>query len=369
MPQIAPFRNPANPGAIMLGGRQIPIRVWLFWAGLTFWIGNMVLRTGTSGLAALWASLFFLTEILVITSATRTITLDRVASFYCMGGAMMAVMWLVAYAFTRYEPNVDAVSRQFFVPTMEELLKLAPVAFILWRQRKARLWTTGASDVLLMAAASGAGFGLVEEAYIRHALGTPHALDWLPITRINGVTLTAGHGIWTSLAGATLGLALLWRPRRPIAYLLGGGGVLWSIFDHSHHNYGVNRTGFSVDFFNFITGHGWYSLYFFLLGAIAVVGSDLYAVRGMLSLRPQLKLRGLKPPKIRREGNDLKGLWAFLLDRRALAYVLFRCQRSSGLIREEFARLAAVLEGHLLSRPSSSVSPQNPSAAAADLSE
>jgi hypothetical protein len=76
-----------------------------------------------------------------------------------------------------------------------------------------------------------------------------------------------------------LGLALLWGPRRPIAYLLGGGGILWSIFDHIHHNYGVDRTGFSVDLFNFVTGHGWLSLYFFLLGAIAVVGSDLYAVR------------------------------------------------------------------------------------------
>jgi RsiW-degrading membrane proteinase PrsW (M82 family) len=127
---------------------------------------------------------------------------------------------------TAFVPSPDAVSRQFVVPILEESLKLAPVVFILWRHRASRLWTMGASDIMLMGAASGAGFGLVEEAYFHHHLGPTLALDWFPLTRINGATLTVGHGSWTALAAATLGLALLWHPRRPILQLLAAGGIL-----------------------------------------------------------------------------------------------------------------------------------------------
>jgi RsiW-degrading membrane proteinase PrsW (M82 family) len=334
---------------------------------VTFWIGNMILHTGSSGTAELRASLYFVVEMVVITSATRTISLDMVAKFYCLGGTMMGAMFLISGVFTAFVPSPDAVSRQFVVPILEESLKLAPVVFILWRRRVAHLWTLGASDIMLMGASSGAGFGLVEEAYFHHALGPTRALDWFPLTRINGVTLTVGHGSWTSLAAATLGLALLWRPRRPIFQILAAGGLFWSITDHSHHNYGVDRTGFSVDLFNFVTGHGWIALYLFVFGVIVVVGSDLYAVRGMLSLRPQLRLRGRKPPQIRALRNSLKGIWEFLVDRRALAYVLFRCERSSGPTREKLARLATVLERRLLKRPPGPLLPHNPTAAAADL--
>jgi len=366
MPQVTTTFRPTSSGTLTIAGHRISFRVCLFWAGVSFWIADMFFSTGSAGVAALWASLTFLAEIVLITSATRTINLARVAKLYCLGGAMASVMWVIASVFSIFEPSVDAVSRQFFVPFMEESLKLAPVLFILWRCCDSRRWSVGASDVLLMAAASGAGFGLVEEAFIRIHLGTPHALDWLPITRVNGATLTVGHGIWTGLCGLTLGLALLWRPRRPLNYLLAGSGILWSILDHSHHNYGVDRRGLSVDLFNFITGHGWISLYFFLLGAIVVIGSDLYAVRGMLTSRPQLKLQGGKPPGIHGQGDGLKELWNFLVDRRALAYLVFRCQRSSSPTKEEMARAAAVLERRLLKRATTPVLTHNSSIVAAD---
>jgi len=355
MPEIVTPNRPTGHGTIRIAGRRIPIRMCLFWGGVTFWIGNMIVHTGASGIAELRASLFFVAELVVITSATRTVDLDRVASVYCLGGAMMGVMYLISAVFTAFVPSPDAVSRQFVVPILEESLKLAPVIFILWRGRRSRAWSMGASDIMLLAAASGAGFGLVEEAYFHFHLGPTRALDWFPLTRINGATLTVGHSSFTSLAGATLGLALLWRPRKPWNYVLAGSGILWSILDHSHHNYGINRSGFSVDLFNFVTGHGWISLYFFVLGTIAVVGTDLFAVRGMLSTRPQLKLQAGKPPGTRGQGNSLKALWVYLVERRALAYVLFRCQRSSGITREKLSLLAKVLERRLLKRPSSPV--------------
>jgi hypothetical protein len=198
-----------------------------------------------------------------------------------------------------------------------------------------------------MGAASGGGFGLVEEAYFHLHYGPTRALDWLQLTRINGPTLTLGHSTWSALAGATLGLALLWRPRKPLNYFLAGSGLLWSIIDHSHHNYGIDRTGFSVDLFNFLTGHGWLSLYFFVLAAVS---TDFYAVRGLLASRQQLRLQGGKPPEAFGQGNGFRGLWAFFVQRRALAYVLFRCQRASGPFKEILARHATLLEHRLLPR-------------------
>jgi RsiW-degrading membrane proteinase PrsW (M82 family) len=319
----------------------------------------MILHTGSFGIAELWASLSFVTELVVITSATRTVTLDRVASLYCSGGAMMGLMWLIGTAFTFFIPDPNAVSRQFFIPLMEESLKLAPVVFFLWRQRGSGRWTTGASDVMLMGAASGGGFGLVEEAYFHLHYGPTRAVDWFQLTRINGPTLTLGHSTWSALAGATLGLALLWRPRKPLNYLLAGSGLLWSVIDHSHHNYGIDRTGFSVNLFNFVTGHGWLSLYFFVPAAIAAVGGDFYAVRAMLASRPQLRLNIEKL----HAGSGFKGLWEFLVERRGLAYVLLRGRRTSGPGKEKLMGLAAVLERRIVKRTPGPVLAQKPAAA------
>jgi hypothetical protein len=239
-------------------------------------------------------------------------------------------MWLISAVFTSFVPSPDAVSRQFFVPFMEESLKLAPVAFMLWRGRRSRTWSIAASDIMLLGAASGAGFGLVEEAFFHHRYGPTRAVALFPLTRINGATLTVGHGTWTALAGATLGLALLWRPRRPLRYLLAGSGLLWSIIDHSHHNYGIDRSGISVDLFNFVTGHGWLSLDFFVIALIAVLAADLNVIHRVLPPLPELKtpLANLLSP-----GKGVLSTWEFLLTKRALAFVTFRYKQAPPPVR------------------------------------
>jgi hypothetical protein len=328
--------------SMSVGGVRIPIRVWLFWGGVTFWLGNMVLHTGWFGIAELWASLSFVAELVVITSATRTITLDRVAVFYCWGGTVMGVMWLISAVFTSFIPEPDAVSRQFFVPFMEESLKLAPVAFMLWRGRRSRSWTMGASDIMLLAAATGGGFGLVEEAFYHYHLGPTRALDWFPLSRINGATLTVGHASFTGLAGATLGLALLWRPRKPINYLLAGSGLFWSMADHSHHNYGVDRSGVSVDLFNFVTGHGWLSLYFFVIALILVLASDLNVILRTLPPLPELKipLAGLLSSR-----KAALSVWNFILNKRSLAFASFHYKNEPPSVRS--GQLGPILYGLL----------------------
>ena len=268
----------------------------------------------------------------------------------------MSVVWLVDHVFTIFQPDGNAISRKLFTPFLEESMKFAPVAAYLWRQRRERVWSMGASDVLLLAATSGAGFGLVEDAFIQHHFGVWHPVSWMPTTAILGTGLTIGHQSWTTLAGVTLGLALLWRPRAPLGYFLGASGFLWSMLDHFRNNFSVGRSGFIANFLNFITGHGWVSLYLLLFGVIAVVGSDLYAVRRMLGSRPHLKLQGAKPPEAYGSGQGLKSLWSFLVNRRSLAYVLFRCQHASGPTKDKLGFLVTVCERRLLKHPTKSVS-------------
>jgi len=117
MPEITTACCASSTATIPIAGHRIPFRVCLFWAGVTFWLGNMIVHTGSYGIAELWASLSFVTELVVITTATRTVTLDRVASLYCWGGAVMGVMWLIGSAFTFFVPDPNAVSRQFSSPS------------------------------------------------------------------------------------------------------------------------------------------------------------------------------------------------------------------------------------------------------------
>jgi RsiW-degrading membrane proteinase PrsW (M82 family) len=337
MTQTASAIRARRPRTVTLGGHQVTVRALVFCAGVTFWLGNMIVHTGSFGIAELRASLSFVIELVVITSATRTVSLNRVAALYCCGGTMMGVVWLISTVFTSFIPSPDAVSRQFFVPFIEESLKLAPVVYLLWRGRRSRSWTMGASDIMVLAAASGGGFGLVEEAYFHLHYGPTRALDWLQLTRINGPTLTFGHSTWSALAGATLGLALLWRPRKPLNYLLAWSGLLWSILDHSHHNYAIDRTGVSVDLLNIVAGYGWISLYLFVPAVIAVLASDLYVVRGTLPASPELKI-----PRIRGL-EDVKRVWRFLLARRGLAYLMFKSRRVPGRHRAEL-----ILQGNAI---------------------
>lgn len=364
MADSAAVVRPNRPASITIAGRQIPFRVCLFWAGVAFWIGNMWVQTGSAAMVALWASFAFLVEMVVLTSATRTIRLSQVAKFCCLGGAMMSVVWLMDYGFTMFQPNFG-ISREFFTPFVEETMKIAPVAVYVWLQRQTRARSLGASDVFLMAAASGAGFGLVEDAYVQHRFGAWHPATLMPTTAVMGASMTAGHQIWAALAGASLGLALLWRPRKPFAFVLGLSGIVCSMIDHFRNNFGVGRSGAVVTLLNWVGGRGWFVIYLFVIGVIAVLGSDLYAGHEMLTSHPQLKLRGGKPPEGFGQGDGIKGLWAFLMARRSLAYVLFRWQRASGPTKENLAGLAAAMERRLNKPGVSGIAPRKPSAAAA----
>jgi len=127
-----------------------------------------------------------------------------------------------------------------------------------------------------------------------------------------------------------LGLAMLWRPRKPLNYLLAGSGVFWSIIDHSHHNYGVDRSGISVDLFNVVTGHGWLSLYFIVIALICVLASDLNVIHRVL---PPLPVFKTPLAAFLSSGKSSRSIWNSLLTKRALAFAAFHYKKEPPQVR------------------------------------
>jgi RsiW-degrading membrane proteinase PrsW (M82 family) len=303
-------------GQVGIGKRSYPARLLVVVAGATLWLGSMLVETGTGGIVAIWTNLLFLVPLVAIGSATRTVTLRQLLSVVFLGGFMMSV---ALFVINTIAPATAA--RAFIVPIIEESSKITPVLLLLWLWRKSRIWSLAATDVLLMAAASGAGFGLVEDAYIRHRFGWPAQLDWLPVTELTGGRIIAGHAIWTALAGVTIGLAILLRSPRRIALVVGVSGFVLSLLDHIANNYGV-RTGDSLaTFMNGIGAHGYLVLYLFLTGVLVVVAADLYVVHLM---RPRLPARHSPAGS-----QDLRGKWFVPVRERALAHVAFQNRHSS----------------------------------------
>src|ERR1700730_1017962 len=152
-------------GTISWHGHHFSGRQLVAWAGAAFWLLVMIVSYGTGGIVALWTALVFMVALIVLTSATRTVSIRQVTSLFLLGGFTMGLVYVVA----QFIPHTPL--RAFMVPPMEETFKIAPVLFVLWRGRNSTTWTLGVTDVMLLAAASGVGFGMVADAYIRHTRG------------------------------------------------------------------------------------------------------------------------------------------------------------------------------------------------------
>jgi RsiW-degrading membrane proteinase PrsW (M82 family) len=278
----------------------------------------MILETGAGGVTALWTNAYFLALVVVAGTLTRTVSVYAVVWAVLAGGFLMTVMLVLARVFLVLEPDRDALLRDFVIPAFEDLMKVAPVLLVLWLGRRRDSWSLGATDVLLIATASGIGFGVVEDAFIRANSGWPEEIPFLPVVEIIGGRTIAGHGIWAGLAGATLGLGLLLRGWRPLALVLAVAGFAWSALDHITNNLGILKE------------IGGLTVPLFLIAAAGCIAVDLYVRARTLPPLPELQA----PPL----GGDLDALaraWEFRLLKRALAFAVFRYRTSTGSARVE----------------------------------
>jgi RsiW-degrading membrane proteinase PrsW (M82 family) len=316
----------------------------IFVAGITLWLGSMLVQTGLGGIVALWTAALVLGGLLVVTLPARTVTIGQVVEPLCLGGAMLGVAILIGAIFDAMFGAGASRARDIGIPLIEEVLKILPLLWLLWRDRDDRTQTLGVTDVLLIATACGLGFGLVEDAFMRHRTGGRWAtLWWLPTTIVTssrrGTQLIAGHDPWTALAGLTIGFALLLRRPRLQMILIAASGLLWAVIDHVGNNYGIHYRDGLATTLRFVTGDGWVTAYLLLFGIFAAVVYDFYLVN---LVQPRLPEGKLPRPTLSLDG--LRTFWAFERVRRQFAYAVARYQRETGMARARLAVLAANLD-------------------------
>jgi RsiW-degrading membrane proteinase PrsW (M82 family) len=275
--------------------RELPIeprwRKPLLIIGLFFWIGVTVFSTSIP--SAAWAfatNALFAAAIALLCVSTRTVSLRTLARMFMFGGFMLAVTIVVSEIAFAALPALRTTWRQTFHPAMEEIMKLLPLLILLWRARRLRLWTLGASDLLCIGCALGAGFGFIEDAHIGiHAsFRSEHALAWLPVARIGGYDqIIAGHAIWTGITSGAIGIALMLRSRKPV--VIGCAiAALWPAFDHSMGNI-VSAAGRNGGTLLMLTGNGDISIILLIVIVAASIWVDKSAI-ARISKEPECQV-------------------------------------------------------------------------------
>jgi tRNA A-37 threonylcarbamoyl transferase component Bud32 len=308
-------------GTVPFGTSRVQVRHIVFFTGVALWLVPTLVMTGIQGIVWFSFNLAFVLILTIIATPFRTVSLQRLITCFFAGGLAMGLTALVCL------PLGAALSssplRPFFIVPIEELFKLLPVILLLWRGRKFSVWTLGATDLLLMGAFCGAGFAFVEDAYAHAAsnAGLNNLSVWLPSSELINGRIVSGHGVWTGLAAATIGLGWLFRHLGKAWLIVAASGFVFASLDHLALNYNLTpgAPGWLTTFFNFISGNGVLPLVLFLAALVLVAAADTF-----VQLRSLPAAREFKLPTRKDRKETIQALWDCILDLRRLAYAHFR---------------------------------------------
>ncbi|HBR80887.1 MAG: hypothetical protein UX09_C0038G0003 [Candidatus Uhrbacteria bacterium GW2011_GWE2_45_35] len=122
---------------------------------LIFWINNP---------HWFWVELWFLLEIVVLTSFTRTLSLKTGIGTFLMGITVgFGVIYLIGSGFEAI--NMTKTARAFIMPLLEEAAKILPILItirLFGGLKKPRL---NLSDFIFLGACAGAGFSMLEKYF------------------------------------------------------------------------------------------------------------------------------------------------------------------------------------------------------------
>lgn len=310
-------------GRSAVGARQLSPRQVLFAAGLLILLGTLLIATGVAGVAAIVTNLVVLGLLVMAGSGTRSLTEWRLILLVLAGCVVVAPVVGLGFVYPLIDADPQSPQRAFVSALIEEGVKLLPLLALLWLWRRGQLSLLGATDVLLMGAAIGAGFGLVEDAYLRAASGWGETLPLLLSTEIvevggDGSSLRSGHLLWTALAAGTIGLWLALRRFGRIALAVAVSGYAWVVLDHAASNARGSVPVFGSEVaaavFDAIRLDGYATP--ILLGVV-LVAAVLLDLRVLLT---SPRVADLVAPRTDATPSGLLGAWRYVLDRRALAY-------------------------------------------------
>lgn len=338
------YQKGAGFGTVKLGEKTFDARVFLGYAGLIFWLAMLFVTGGAYTWIAIGNIGLYLLLLLVITLPVRSIPLVNLYSIFFYGAFSMGIATFLCKGAHLLAPGVATYTA---VPLIETIFFLAPGLIFLWRRRKFSSWELGAADIMLLFAFAGAGFELMELAAIANSAkgsfsGSP--LVFMPTVfeggdRIRGLRILNGQAVWATMAGATIGMASLFRAK-PWAVVLALSGAVWVWLDH----FAVNLSGYSDSvglgsslrsLVNFIVGNGRYTTYLGFASILACIGIDWNLIYRTLPKNQKLTISKYAKPFTRD--------WLYyILATRRLAFSYYRALTSKGHDRDMAARMFAI---------------------------
>jgi RsiW-degrading membrane proteinase PrsW (M82 family) len=331
----------------------------------------LVQKTGP----ALLFPLYFVVMMLIVTMFNRTVPLGWVVMFFVYGTTAVPFVSLVlSWPIDAIFGTDSMFAGAIVVPILEEVLKVAPlILFLSWAGWRFRL-TAGASDLMILGAASGAGFAFFEDTllgFARSGFGrtgagefilrsheaTPHLGPFYLFPSMDiGTANTAflGHALATAFVGLALGLARMLGLRlRKNGWVLPGVVLLWVILDHVMFNYVVDAgrlSGLTKFYYTLNVGGKLTSIVFYL----ALAGTLVYERWILQRNRQRTRHFALDRENLKLFGSSLSGLQdrfgavvnlrRYLGERRGLTYGLHLHDGSPDTTREAAADRTEHLE-------------------------
>ena len=174
------------------------------------------------------AALVFFFEL----NTPKNISFFNIIKYFLVGGVASIVMTLLLNEFFSGERNewLDAT----LTGIIEEIAKLAIVAFLIWRNKNAKYALNG----LLIGAAVGAGFAAFESAgyafriFLNNLIGTGLNFDVAYSEMIDNIVLRAvlalgGHVVWAAMGGYAL---MLVKGNQDLTMSFLNKKAFWKIF-------------------------------------------------------------------------------------------------------------------------------------------
>lgn len=331
-------------GVIPVGASKVPVRWIIMWIGIAGWLGVTLVSTGAStAITAFALNISFLIGLILLGGFTRSVPLRTIFLMFFSGAVMMGVAGVVEQAFI--VPSI-APNRSLITPAIEEVLKLLPLIIFLFRGRKFATWTLGVTDVLIMGAASGAGFAFVYDACKHTTTAWSQQMQWLPTADlVNWTYLVSGNAVWTAIAGGAIGITLMLMHDRKSAYLVALAGFVYAVLDHTAATNFNSTNQMLANFFTMVTGKGYATPYVLIAVTAVAILMDTW-----IKLRWFPKASEFKLPKRGDSTSGLGGLWDFILDRRRLANANFKRMHQEGNARASMA--VAILSQSLINHHS-----------------
>lgn len=314
---------------------------------LVVWAGIMLFTTGGAAFFSAWAAFFFIGVLMLAGSGTRTVTHRVLLQLFFGGMFCSAIAYLLLMGVSFIGIGYSNPIRPLAVAIVDGALMLAPLLFAL-RRAGIGILLLGATDLMLMGAACGTGYGFIEHAYVAHRMPSVHFMAWLPLSAIattprDGTWLLNSHGVLCGLAGATLGLGLLFSSKGKPAWILGASGFVIALLDHffignlAHNWSDTIALGLAT-----LVGWGWLTLGLFIAAVVCAISTDAYIVNKKT------------PERVRPLANQgapfTKDRWDTRLEMRALAFAAFQHDNRAGSAVTKLNKAIFAVLGSLVSR-------------------